>query len=185
MMLLVRMLLVWWRGRFRGRLGPLDESVITLRVLPNDIDMNLHLNNGRYLTIMDLGRLDFIARTGMLRPMVRERWAPLVGSASIRFVRSIDALRRYQLRTRLMCWDDKWFYFEQRFERNGELVAIGWVKGLLRGRNGNLRPAEILALAGLSTESPPMPAGIAQWQAALRAADAGAGGTKSAERNAG
>jgi acyl-CoA thioesterase FadM len=46
----------------RGPLDLLGESVVRFRVWPGDLDFNLHMNNGRYLTLMGLGRLDLMAR---------------------------------------------------------------------------------------------------------------------------
>ena len=43
---------------FRSRLRPTDASTVHFLVWPNDLDMNRHMNNGRYLTLMDLGRFD-------------------------------------------------------------------------------------------------------------------------------
>jgi hypothetical protein len=41
---------------WRRKLDPRhDVSRLTFRVLPTDLDLNGHMNNGRYLTIMDLG----------------------------------------------------------------------------------------------------------------------------------
>ena len=33
-----------------------------MRVWPNDLDTNAHMNNGRYLTLMDLGRFDLMTQ---------------------------------------------------------------------------------------------------------------------------
>jgi hypothetical protein len=46
-------------GLARPRLGVLDECRVALRVWPNDLDSNLHMNNSRYLLAMDLGRWDY------------------------------------------------------------------------------------------------------------------------------
>lgn len=158
---------------FRQKLEPFHDSVIRFRVLPNDIDINLHLNNGRYLSIMDLGRLDLIARNGMLRVVMKEKWLPLVGSASIRFLKSVDPFKTYELRTRVLCWDEKWFYIEHYVERRGEVLAVAWIQGLFRSRTGNVRPRDMLAKAGLPVESPLMPPPVAAWQAAIRANEPG------------
>lgn len=172
-MLLLRFLWTMIRARFRERLGPMDESLLRLRVWPNDIDVNLHLNNGRYLTIMDLGRMDLVARSGILGQALRRRWYPLVGSAAIRFIRSLDPFQLYELRTRILGWDEKWFYLEQRFERDGNPVAIGWIQGLFRGKDGNVPPRELLRMAGSELESPPLPDWVNQWQSAMRSAGEG------------
>ena len=158
-----RVLRILLASRFRKSLGPLDESVITLRVWPNDLDLNGHMNNGRYLTLMDLGRLDLMMRNGLGGLMFRRGWAPIVGTASIRFRRSLNPLDRFKLRTRLLGWDDKWFYLEQRFERNGESVALGWIKGLLRNRGGNIPPAELLRHLGYTLPPPEMPEAVRAW----------------------
>ncbi len=50
---LFKALLAAWRA---PKLGILETSVLRFRVWPNDLDFNFHLNNGRYLTLMDIGR---------------------------------------------------------------------------------------------------------------------------------
>jgi len=164
MNLYVRFLIVLVTAFFRRALNPLDESVLDFRVWPTDLDVNFHMNNGRYLTIMDLGRVDLILRTGLGRMALKRKWSPLVGSATIRFRRSLDPFQRYRLKSRILCWDDKWFFIEQRFARQDEEVAVGLVKGLLRGRTGNIPTAEVLEALNLRIASPEMPSSIRLWQ---------------------
>lgn len=164
MNLILRMLRVWLAALVGGRIAPLDESVVRLRVWVNDLDTNLHMNNGRYLTIMDLGRLDFIVRTGLGWIMLKRRWRPMVGSAVIRFRRGLAPFERYELKTRVVWWDDKWFWIEQRFERAGDLVAIGAVKGLFRQSTGNVPTPEVLALLGVHERPGAIPDWIAAWR---------------------
>lgn len=46
---------------FRPKLeAPFGVSRLQFRVLPNDLDSNLHMTNGRYWNIFDLGRLDLM-----------------------------------------------------------------------------------------------------------------------------
>ena len=159
----VRVLLASLR---RPRITPLEESIVRFRVLPNDLDVNVHMNNGRYLTLMDLGRMDLIARMGVLRPLLHRKWQPVVGSLVIRFRRPLNPFQRYDLHSRVLGWDEKWFYMEQRFERAGEVVAVAIVKGLFLRAGGRVPPAEVVALTGESLSSPPLPDAITQWQEA-------------------
>ena len=78
----VRIPLIVLRQRVRAlpRVGVLDEDSVRMRVWPNDIDFNFHLNNSRFLSCMDYGRMHWVAATGMMELVVRERWTPLVGS---------------------------------------------------------------------------------------------------------
>ena len=166
MNLILRMFSTLIRTLFRSRIDPLDVSVVNFRVWPNDLDFNGHMNNGRYLTIMDLGRLDFIFRAGLGRYILGRKWMPLVASAKIRFRRSLAPLQKYQLHTRLLCWDDKWFIVEQRFMVNERAVAIAYVKGLFRSSKGNVPPADVLMAVGHTQESPPFPEYIRLWMEA-------------------
>jgi len=160
MNLFLRLIRVIVASRFRERLDILGTSVVSFVVWPHDLDVNVHMNNGRYLTIADLGRMDLVARTGLLRLMVKRRWAPVVAMASIRYRASLKPFQRYQLHTRVVCWDEKWVYMEQRFERKGETVALAYVKGLFRARRRTLRSREVLQALGQQRRSPHMPPAV-------------------------
>ena len=123
-----------------------DESVIPFRVLPSDLDNNLHMNNGRYLMMMDLARWDMLLRARLVGAMLRRRWMPVVSRIEMRFRRSLGPFQRYELRSRVDRWDAKWFFIQQRFERGGVLHAEGEVQGLLRSPQGNVPPEALMAL---------------------------------------
>ncbi|MDH5517184.1 MAG: thioesterase family protein [Gammaproteobacteria bacterium] len=122
----------------------LDTSIIKLRVLLNDLDLNRHMNNGRFLTIMDLGRMDLLSRTGTLKQAMKQRWMPIVGTASIDFQRPLKLWQRYELHSRIYAWDEKWIYLEQTFISRGKLIAKARIKGLLRGKDGNIAPQIVI-----------------------------------------
>tara|TARA_Y100001001_G_C7952729_1_gene289614 strand:+ start:410 stop:982 length:573 start_codon:yes stop_codon:yes gene_type:complete len=172
MNLLFRMIYVWVLSLFRKRLHlPNDASVIGLRVLPNDLDTNLHMNNGRYLTIMDLGRLDLILRTGLLDMMIKGKAVPILSAATIRYRLPLDPFQHYKLHTKLIWWDDKWAYIEQRFiyakgERAGAVAAIGLVKGnFYNKKRKEIVPIENLldAIDKNHGDRPEMPAHLKSW----------------------
>jgi acyl-CoA thioesterase FadM len=151
---------------FRPRLWPMEESVLTFRVLPNDLDTNFHMNNGRYLTLMDLGRFDMMLRLGVVRTLLRRRWNPVLASVTVRFRRELSPFQRYELRTRILCWDERWIFLEQRFTRGAELVAVGVAKSVVVGPQGRVAPRELVAALGYGVASPPVPPGIRAWQEA-------------------
>lgn len=158
MNLLMRLLWLLLTVRFRSKLGPLDTSVRKFIVWPNDLDLNLHMNNGRFLTIMDLGRFDLTFRTGLGGLLLKGHWRPVVGAAKIRYRRSLAPFHRYELHTRLLAWDEKWLYLEQRFMVRGELCAEAIVKAILKGATGTVPPKDIAVRLGLPPESPnPVP----------------------------
>jgi acyl-CoA thioesterase FadM len=141
----------------------LDEDHLRMRVLPNDIDLNLHMNNARYLSIMDYARTHLLARTRLLEHMLHSRWQPLVGAAWVTYRRSLPLFSVFSLTSRLVCWDDRWFYIEETFTSRRGLAAIGWIKGALRDAHGLVDPQRAIESVAPGTLSPPMPEAMASW----------------------
>lgn len=135
-------------SRFRPRQGVLDPAVLRMRVWPTDLDINLHLTNSRYLALMDLGRIELLLRIGVMGKVLKRRWLPVISIATLRFRREIGPFERFTLHTRLLGWDEKWFYMEQRFETGRGVAAVGIVKGLFRGPKGNVPSQQLVALTG-------------------------------------
>lgn len=163
MNLYLRLLRVLWQLRKLQRRAIFEASRLSFRVLPNDLDLNMHMNNGRYLTFMDLGRVHLTAQTGLLGAMRRRRWMPVLAAAEITYLRSLAPFDRFELVTRLLTWDDKYIYLEQTFERDGELCAHAYVKALFLQRGGRVPNAEVLAASGYQGGAPPMAEALQRW----------------------
>lgn len=166
MVMMFRFLLTWLGWRLRGRLDVLGTGVLRMRVWPNDLDFNVHMNNGRYFTAADIGRLDWWLRTGIMRKAVRRGWGPVAGDANGRFSRSLQPFERFEVHTRLLGWDEKWLFKEHRFVSRGQVSAVIVVRYLFRSRKRQHAPAEVLALAGHTEPSPPLPDWIRDWHQA-------------------
>ena len=149
-------------------LGVLGEDTLRLRVWPNDIDLNLHMNNARYLSVMDYARTHLLARTRLLNHIIRSRWQPLLGASWMTYRRSLPLFAAFSLTTRLVCWDEKWFYLEHTFSSKNEVAAVGWVKGILRDGRGNVEPQRVIDGVAAGLVSPPMPETIAAWNELTR-----------------
>lgn len=137
-------------------MGLLDESVLDLRVLPNDIDIT-KISNDRFIALMDLGRMDIAFRSGLLKSMFKNKWVPIATFDTVRFRYPLKAFQKYQLRTRIVWWDDTTGYFRQIFERKGRVVATGYVCATFLGPDGLIPPAEILAETGQASIKPDEP----------------------------
>jgi acyl-CoA thioesterase FadM len=149
-------------------LDVLDEDRLRMRVWPNDIDINLHMNNARYLSIMDYARTHLLARARLLEHIVRSRWQPMVGAVWITYRRSLPLFCGFNLTSRLVCWDERWFYIEQTFRGSEGLAAVGWVKAILRDRQGSIEPQRVIEVVAQGVISPPMPEAIAKWNELTR-----------------
>ena len=163
MNLYLRLLFLLFRLIGLPRKGPLEESRVAFRVLPNDCDINFHMNNGRYLSFMDLGRLHLVAQIGLLRVILRKRWGAALGAAEINFIRPLAPFQKFELVTRLVTWDEKYAYMEQRFESDGVLCAHAYVKGLFLDRGGRVSSPAVVAELGYTGAPPPMPEELRIW----------------------
>ena len=155
---------MWLTYRSRGRLPVLGTSVLSMRVWPNDLDMNMHMNNGRYFSAADLGRVDWWLRTGLWNAAAIKRgWRPLAGDANARFSKALQVFERFELRSRLLGWNDKWMFAEHRFVQGEQVTTTVIVRYLWHARGEKKKPADVLALIGHTEPSPPLPAWLLQW----------------------
>jgi len=145
-----------------------------LRVLPNDLDINGHMNNGRYLTVVDLMLMEYFVRSGFARVMLREGWRPMSGGSFISYRRGLKPLQTYTLRFRLDACDAHWNYMRFEFTSGGRVCAAGYMKGAAVS-GGGLVPNELsYRKMGLQAPQAPLPASVAHWLAAERDVMAGA-----------
>ena len=156
MNLYFRLILVLIAGLLsKTRTSIMEIHALWFTVLPNDLDTNLHMNNGRYLTIMDLGRTDALVRSGLVKSVIREKWMPVIAGISMIYRRSLAPFERYRLETHLIGWDDKWVYMEQTFIRkNGDVAARGFVKATFLKGGQRVASADIAAAANYTGVSP-------------------------------
>ncbi len=168
MSFLLRLLYIMARGTF-GRHRPMHEpSALTLRVWPNDLDLNVHMNNGRYLTLMDLGRMDLMLRAGAMRLWFGRGWQPLIAVSMCRHFKALKVWQLFTLRTRVLGFDEKWIYFEQRFERAGELYCLAVVKGLMAGKEGPVPTQAVFDLLKVTPPNQALPEYVKKWLGAER-----------------
>lgn len=148
-----------WRGAFNAAT---DTGSVGLIVMPNDLDLNFHVNNGRYLTLMDIGRIDMFIRTGLLRVARKHGWMPVIAAGKIRFRHEMRVFQRFRVETRIVYWSDATVVMEHRcvinHPRHGETAAaIALMRGGFYDRKakGFVPVARLLAELGLEqVESP-------------------------------
>lgn len=146
MNLVFRMLWVWLISLRRERLPVgVAESRLRMITLPNDLDFNLHMTNGRYLTIADLSRIDLFLRTGLAKVMLKEKWAPVITEHTMSYKRSLNVFRKFDLVMQLTHWDERCFYMSHQFMVGDRIVAQGTATGVIRSRDGVVPPETVLA----------------------------------------
>ena len=164
MNLYLRLLWALCSGLRRGWLPHDAVAERQFRVLPHDLDAFGHMNNGRYLQVMDVARAEWMLRTGVFRCMRERGWSAVLGGNMTRFRKSLRLWQRYTVRSRLLCWDARWFYFEHAFvDARDQTVAIGISRAALRGTGAWVAAADVADLVAPGAQSPAMPAYLRRW----------------------
>ncbi|MBP1325130.1 acyl-CoA thioesterase FadM [Leucobacter exalbidus] len=150
------------------RLGLADVSVSPFRVWPTDLDMLNHMNNGKYFSIMDVGRFDLIKRNGIWDLFQQEGWYPVVVAQTITYRKSLNPWKKFAIESRILGFDDQAVYMEQRFTRPSsggpEIYARAVVRArLLRRAGGTVPIAELIEKTGADTANFVVPADILTW----------------------
>ena len=154
MNLYLRLLILFIKSRWKPRLNLMGKSILKFHVLPSDLDINMHMNNGRYNSIMDLGRVDIMLRTGLLQMVYNKKWFGVVGSIHTRFKRPLKLFQAYELQSQIIYWDDKWTWVEQKIFSKGKLVSSALVQTLIRLKGENVPTPELMELMGYEHQSP-------------------------------
>ena len=164
MNLYLRLILAILSSHLREDLHHTEVAESRFRVLPHDLDAFGHMNNGRYLQIMDVARTEWMVRTGVFGAIRRERWAPILGGGFVRFRFSLRLMQAYRVQTRLLCWDQRWFYLEHTFiDRRERCVAVGVTRAGLRNAGRWVETAEVARMIDPQAESPVIPGYLREW----------------------
>jgi acyl-CoA thioesterase FadM len=127
----LRTLITFIRAQFRKKINPDEETSLSFRVWISDVDLSI-MNNAAMLTIMEMGRIDLIIRTGFLIHAWKNRLYLPLASISAQFRRPLKRFQKFQLKTQLIYWDEKWIYISHRVVREGKTIAVALVKSTLK-----------------------------------------------------
>jgi hypothetical protein len=106
-------------------------------VWPFDLDLNFHVTNGRYLTMADVGRMDYVLKTAPYgaAPQGRAHRRRCLGQVPPR----LRLFERFEIHTRMLGWDEKWLFVEHRFMSKGRVVGVVIMRGVFRSGRGRCR----------------------------------------------
>ena len=142
---MIRFLRIFWSsltGLFKDKIVVGDELNSSFTVLPLEGDFSLTHSN--YVVISDVARWEYIARTGHLKTIIKEKLVPVISEQEFKYIRSIPFLARYEVKTRLYSTDDKKFTFIHEFFHNGKIKATAQVKLCLLKNRKVVPPKEVI-----------------------------------------
>lgn len=146
-------MLLFWRSRRRlrreGQIDAYSVARLPLRVLPTDLDLLRHVNNGVYFSLFDLGRFDLLIRSGIWDTFTERGWYPVVASETITFRKSLELGQKFIVETRILGLDEKSVYLEHRAVVKGEVYTQAFIRArFLKRSGGTVSVAELLAALG-------------------------------------
>ncbi|MCU1411626.1 MAG: thioesterase [Rhodoglobus sp.] len=164
MHLIFRTLIHMIRSRRKPSLGIHDVGRMTLRVVATDLDVLGHMNNGVYFSLMDLGRMDLMIRAGLWKKFIQKGYYPVMANETATFRKSLTHGTKFVLETRIVGYDDRAVYGEQRFVVNGEIYMSAMTRArFLKKSGGTVSLAELAELTGVDTSALTPPAWVAEW----------------------
>ena len=150
-------------ARRRPPLGLFEAHVSQHVCWPWDLDLWRELNNGRALTLFDLGRIPLTVRLGLPPILSRQGWGMTVAGASVRYRRRVRVFQRVEMRSRILGWDARFLYLEQAMWREGEALNHVLMRQAVTGPEGIVPPARLVAALGGPADRPALPGWVAAW----------------------
>jgi acyl-CoA thioesterase FadM len=147
---MLRLVVVAIKSIFSPKKNLDDTCTLKMRVWLNDIDLNFHMNNAKYLTMGTLGRLWYARRTGLFSAIRKAGLGLVIVGTHITYHKSLLPFSTYQLKTKMVGWDESWFYFEQRFEQKDKVVARLLVRMVFMKSGKRLNNEQAALALGLS-----------------------------------
>ena len=123
----LRTLITFIKVQFLKDINPDEETSLNFRVWITDVDLSI-MNNAAMLAITEMGRIDLMIRTGFLKHARENRLYVPLASISALFKRPLKRFQKFQLKTQLIYWNEKWIYISHHVLREEKTIAVALAK---------------------------------------------------------
>jgi hypothetical protein len=90
------------------------------------------------------------------RTGTREELRGVIGGITMNHLHGLRLFQKFELKTRVVCWDDRWIYFQTDFEHQAMLMCTVFAKILVRNWAGPLPTVDLLEKIGVTTGPTPL-----------------------------
>jgi len=145
---------------------PMDIGAVCdtkFRCMPWDIDMFLEMNNGRILTLYDLGRFDLSIRIGLTKVLRKQRWGLVVAGGSVRYRRRVKMFDKVSMRTQVAGFDDRWIYVAQSMWVSGQPSSSVLLRTGITGKGKTIPTDEVLEAMNVKSWKPEPSSWVKSW----------------------
>jgi acyl-CoA thioesterase FadM len=144
----LRLLFAIFSAKYRSKLTITEESNITFRVWLTDVDASI-MNHATMMTVMEMGRIDFMVRSGFFKLARQNKWYFPLRSISVQFIRPLKLFQKANLKTKVFHIDERWIYTEQKIIRHGKDIAICIVKSTVKKGKETISTNKIAKALGI------------------------------------
>lgn len=145
------------------KLDVFDVSETTFRARPWDLDLFMEVNNGRLLTLYDLGRFDLGIRIGLMSILKKNKWGLVVAGSSTRYRRRVRMFDKVTMRTQVIGLDEKWIYIAQSIWIKGQPSSSALLRTGVTAKGKVIPSAEVAEAFGTGEWNIEMPAWVQAW----------------------
>lgn len=141
------------------------------RVMPWDLDANIHMNNVKYLKYLERGRVEHMIHTPWLQVMHRNHAKALIANTEISYVRELRAWQTFTVETRVNSWDEKYIYVEQLFTDKDTIFTTALIRMAVvdTRQGGRVSPRALFAKMFPDLQPPEMPASASLFNQLIQA----------------
>lgn len=150
------------RARRAAPLAPGEAHVERTRCWPWDIDPFMELNNGRTMTLMDMGRLPLFIRSGLMEVLRREGWRLTMAGAAVQYRKRVPLWAAMEIRSRPLGRDARFLYLEQLTLAGGGPAHHAIYRAAVVGE-GIVPTDRVVAAAPGTVWDAPLPGWAAAW----------------------
>jgi len=131
--------------------------------MPWDLDIFFEMNNGRVLTLYDLGRFNLSVRTGFSKILKKNRWGLVVAGSTVRYRKRIRVFDKVTMHTKVAGIDEKWIYVEQSMWVKGQAASSVLLRTAVTGKGRIVLTEKVLSAMNLSNWQPQHSNWLKSW----------------------
>jgi len=140
-----------------------SSTQTTFHCMPWDLDIFFEMNNGRVLTLYDLGRFNLSVRTGFSKILKKNRWGLVVAGSTVRYRKRIRVFDKVTMHTKVAGIDEKWIYVEQSMWVKGQAASSVLLRTAVTGKGRIVLTEKVLSAMNLSNWQPQHSNWLKSW----------------------
>lgn len=141
-----------------------DETHVSEHIaMPWDIDIFGEVNNGRILSLYDLGRFALAMRVGLIGVLRQNKWALTVAGSSIQYRRRLLAFQKYSIHSQAVGRDGRFFYLSQSMWRGQTALSHALFRTAVVDKNGIVATDLVAEAMARPDWQPELPAYALNW----------------------